>query len=241
MTTTRGGEGRAGAQNAAGASDCLSVIIPTLNASRTLSATLDSLIDVGEIVVADGGSTDDTIELAMAHGARIVRGFLGRGRQLIAGAAAARGDWFLFLHADTVLEAGWHDEVCKFQGNPQSRTRAATFRFAVDDPCAEAKRLERVVAWRVRSLGLAYGDQGLVIHRQFYSSLGGYQPWPLMEDVDLVRRIGRHRLVVFRTAARTSAERWRRDGWHQRSLRNLGCLALYALGMPPPLISRLYR
>ena len=132
------------------------------------------------------------------------------------------------------------EEVCEFQGDPQSLTRAATFRFAVDDACAEAKRLERLVAWRVRSLGLAYGDQGLVIHRQFYSSLGGFQPWPLMEDVDLVRRIGRHRLVVFRTAARTSAERWRRDGWHQRSLRNFGCLALYALGIPPPLISRLY-
>jgi rSAM/selenodomain-associated transferase 2 len=231
-------ESGSGTPSVATSSDCLSVIIPTLNASRTLAATLGSLSDVGEIIIADGGSTDDTINLAMAHGARVVRGDLGRGRQLIAGAACARGDWFLFLHADTVLEAGWRDELCEFQGNPQSLRRAAAFRFALDDTCAQARRLERLVAWRVRSLGLAYGD--LVIHREFYSSLGGYQPWPLMEDVDLVWRIGRHRLMVFRTAARTSAERWRRDGWHQRSLRNFGCLALYALGVPPPVIRRLY-
>ena len=235
-----GGENATGARNGASGIDCLSVIIPTLNASRCLSATLGPLVDVGEIVVADGGSTDNTIELAMAHGARVMHATAGRGRQLIAGAAAARSDWLLFLHADTVLEAGWCEEVCEFQENPQSLRRAATFRFALDDACSEAKRLERLVAWRVRSLGVAYGDQGLVIHRQFYASLGGFQPWPLMEDVDLVHRVGRHRLTVFRSAARTSAERWRRDGWNQRSLRNLGCLGLYALGIPPPLISRLY-
>lgn len=240
MTRMHSGENGAGAGNGASGTYCLSVIIPTLNASRSLCATLFALGDVGEIVVADGGSTDNTVELALAHGARVVRAAAGRGRQLIAGAAAARSAWLLFLHADTVLEAGWQEEVRDFQGNPENVTRAATFRFAVDDACAGAKRLERLVAWRVRSLGLAYGDQGLLIHREFYSSLGGFQPWPLMEDVDLVRRVGRHRLIVFRTAARTSAERWRRDGWHQRSLRNLGCLALYVLGIPPPLIGKLY-
>lgn len=218
----------------------LSVIIPTLNASRFLPATLAAIGAGGEIVVVDGGSTDNTIELATAHGARVVRGAAGRGEQLIAGAAAARGDWFLFLHADTVLDAGWREEVHEFQGNPKNATRAATFRFALDDACVEAKRLEGLVAWRVRSIGLPYGDQGLVIHRQFYSSLGGYRPWPLMEDVDLVRRVGRRRLTVFRSAARTSAERWRRDGWHLRSLRNLSCLGLYFLGVPPQLIWKLY-
>jgi hypothetical protein len=100
--------------------------------------------------------------------------------------------------------------------------------------------LERLVAWRVRTLALPYGDQGLLIRRDFYRSLGGFRPWPLMEDVDLVRRIGRHRLTVLRSAARTSAERWRRGGWKRRSLRNLGCLTLYFLGVPPRLIAHLY-
>ncbi len=218
----------------------LSVIIPTLNASQFLSATLVGVGDVGEIVVADGGSTDNTIELVLGHGARVVRSVAGRGQQLIAGAAAARSDWLLFLHADTVLEAGWHEEVHEFIGNPENATRAATFRFALDDGCREARRLERLVAWRTRFIGLPYGDQALVIKRQFYASLGGYQPWPLMEDVDLARRIGRSRLSVFRTAARTSAGRWRRDGWYRRSLRNLSCLTLYLLGMPPELIQKIY-
>jgi len=84
----------------------LSVIIPTLNASRFLPATLAAIGDGGEIVVVDGGSTDNTIELATAHGARVVQGAAGRGQQLISGAAAARGDWLLFLHADTALERG---------------------------------------------------------------------------------------------------------------------------------------
>jgi len=218
----------------------LSVIIPTLNASRTLSATLVAVGDGDEIVVVDGGSTDNTIELATAHGARVVQSSAGRGQQLIAGAGAVRNDWFLFLHADTVLAAGWREEVHEFQENPENATRAATFRFELDDECAEARRLERLVAWRVRSIGLPFGDQGLVIHRQFYWSLGGYRPWPLMEDVDLVRRVGRRRLAIFHSAARTSAERWRRDGWHRRSLRNLSCLGLYFLGVPPQLIWKLY-
>jgi hypothetical protein len=88
--------------------------------------------------------------------------------------------------------------------------------------------------------GLPYGDQALLIHREFYRLLGGFRPWPLMEDVDLVRRIGRHRLTVFQSAARTSAERWRREGWKRRSLRNITCLTLYFVGVPPQFIARLY-
>jgi hypothetical protein len=127
-----------------------------------------------------------------------------------------------------------------FAAEPQNAMRAATFRFALDDTSAAAQRLERRVAWRVRHLGLAYGDQGLVLHRDYYRSLGGFRPWPLMEDVDLVRRIGRRRLAEFQSVARTSAGRWREEGWRRRSFRNLGCLALYLLGVPPHLIVRFY-
>jgi hypothetical protein len=118
--------------------------------------------------------------------------------------------------------------------------RAAYFRFALasDDP--RARRLERLVAWRCRRLALPYGDQGLLIHRSLLAACGGIRPLPLMEDVDLVRRLGRHRLTGLEVAATTSAEKWERDGWLIRSARNLGCLALYRLGLPPDRIARLY-
>jgi hypothetical protein len=90
-------------------------------------------------------------------------------------------------------------------------------------------------------LALPYGDQGLLIHRALLSAVGGIKPLPLMEDVDLVRRLGRDRLVPLAADAVTSAERWQRAGWRARSALNLFCLALYFAGVPPRLITRVYR
>jgi hypothetical protein len=119
-----------------------------------------------------------------------------------------------------------------------SQARAACFRFRLDAAEWQARAVEAGVAARVRLFGLPYGDQGLLISRRLYDSVGGYQPLPLMEDVDLVRRIGRVR--VLGAGALTSAERWRRDGWVRRSARNLSILALYRLGVPAERLARLY-
>ena len=96
------------------------------------------------------------------------------------------------------------------------------------------------MAWRCRRFALPYGDQGLLISRALLTEIGGIRDLPLMEDVDLVRRLGRARLVGLEAAAVTSAERWRRDGWRRRSLRNLLCLTLFYLRVPPRLIARIY-
>lgn len=218
----------------------VSVIIPTLNAAFDLGSAIAACSGVREILVVDGGSRDGTTDVARAMGARLLRADAGRGIQMHAGAMRSEGEWLLFLHADTVLTGNWPKEVERFIADPANLSRAATFQFGLDDPSAEAQRLERRVAWRTQHLGLPYGDQGLLIHRDFYHSLGGFRAWPLMEDVDLVRRIGRRRLTIFCSVARTSAGRWRRDGWRRRSFRNLTCLTLYLLGMPPRLIARLY-
>src|SRR6185437_3737014 len=93
--------------------------------------------------------------------------------------------------------------------------------------------LERLVAWRCRVLGLPYGDQGLLIHRNLLEAVGGIKPLPLMEDVDIVRRLGRRRLTGLDATATTSTEKWDRDGWVRRSARNLACLLLWFLGAPP--------
>ena len=224
----------------------LSVIIPTLNAAHCLARTVDSLrsgrpTTAGtDLIVVDGASTDDTADIARASGARLVRSARGRGTQLRAGAGAAHGEWLLFLHADTRLEPGWGDAVIAFTACERNRERAGYFGFALDDDSARARRLERLVGWRCRKFGLPYGDQGLVIRRDFYFRLGGHPELPLMEDVALVRRIGRTRLTMLRSRAVTSAARYRRDGYLRRSGRNLFCLLLYGLGVPPRWIARVY-
>ena len=225
----------------------LSIIIPTLNAERTLPRTLAALVEpavrglVREVILADGGSTDMTPPIAETTGAHFLRAERGRGAQLRAGAAAARSPWLLFLHADTVLAAGWADEAESFMTrHGDMAERAAAFRFALDDDAPAARRLEHLVALRCALFRLPYGDQGLLISRRFYDRLGGYSPMPLMEDVDMVRRIGRKRLVMLRTFAVTDAGRYAAEGYVMRPLRNLSLLTLYFLGVSPRLLARLY-
>ena len=222
----------------------LSIVIPTLNAAQDLGRTLGSLAGGGidaEVIVADGGSSDATGRIARAFGARVVGAPRGRGSQLAAGAAAARGQWFLFLHADSALQRGWQVILRGFTGNRDNHFKAGYFQLILDDPAPAARRVENFANWRARHLGLPYGDQGLVISRGFYDFLEGFKPIPLMEDVDLVRRIGQNRLVALPSAATTSAVRYRKGGWWLRPLRNLACLALFYLGLPPHWIERLYR
>jgi rSAM/selenodomain-associated transferase 2 len=210
----------------------VSIIIPTLNAAAFLPRTLAALGDRNEIIVVDGGSTDGTCELAF--GARVLTAPRGRGSQLAAGIAVAAHPWLLLLHADTRLSPNWlavtHDDpAC-----------AGYFRFVLDSDDPRARRLERLVAWRSRVLGLPYGDQGLLIHRDLLRLVGGMKPIPLMEDVDLVRRLGRARLTPLPADAVTSARKWENQGYLRRSGRNLLCLSLWFAGVSPEKIQRIY-
>jgi len=227
----------------------ISVIIPTLNAERTLAPTLAALVPavvegiVQEAIVVDGGSTDETRAIAEAAGTQLIEAPRGRGSQLEAGASQARGDWLLFLHADTVLEPGWAEEAQSFMERVASGRRdqaAASFRFALDDDGLMPRFVEWLVGLRCQLLALPYGDQGLLISRNLYNRLGGFRPLPLMEDVDLVRRLKRRELVMLTSRAVTSEERYRREGYLARSLRNLGCILLYYLRVPPRVLARLY-
>lgn len=207
----------------------LSVVIPALNAAAILPGTLAALGPGPEVIVVDGGSTDGTVGQVTAP--------RGRGSQIAAGVAAARHDWLLILHADTRLAAGWWLAVA---AHPDPM-KAGYFRFVLDSADPRARRLERAVAWRSIVLGLPYGDQGLLVHRSLLNLVGGIRPIPLMEDVDLVRRIGRRRLVALDADAVTSGAKWRRDGYLRRSARNLCCLALWFCGVPVRWIVRLYQ
>ena len=168
----------------------ISALVPTLNAAASLPATLAALRGaVAEIIIADGGSTDGTPDIARACGAQVITAPRGRGPQLRAAAEAASQPWLLALHADTRPGPGWQEAVAGFIARPEAAKQAGYFRFALDDAAPEARRLEAMVAWRCRWLGLPYGDQGLLIGRDFYQALGGYDSIPLMEDVALIRRI----------------------------------------------------
>jgi len=196
-----------------------------------------------QVIVVDGGSIDSTAQLADSMGATVITSMAGRGRQLATGANSANNEWFLFLHADTVLDPGWSAIVQNFVRNYDGDA-AAYFKFALDHDSPQAKRLERIVSWRCRRFALPYGDQGLLIHRDLYQSVGGYSLIPLMEDVDFLRRlrrkIGRNGLHCLPVRAVTAADRYRRDGYLIRSGRNLLCLTAYWLGVPSRYIARLY-
>ncbi len=222
-----------------------SIVIPTLNAGAGLGRTLKALTQepvagTVEIIIVDGGSDDATIAIANAYGARVLRTQRGRGQQLARGADEARGEWFLFLHADTMPEPGWGEALAAFAAAPENVERAGVFRFALDDLSLSARRLERIVAWRSRVMALPYGDQGLFLSRAFYRALGGFRPLPLFEDVDIIRRIGSQGFKMLDVRAVTSAVRYSGSGYLIRSARNLSCLGLYFLGVPPRTIVRIY-
>lgn len=217
----------------------ISIVIPTLNAAEALPGCLAALVEglesglVRELVISDGGSTDETLRIADAWGAECVGGPASRGGQLRRGCAAAAGDWLLILHADTQLAPGWSAVVAAHLGSD----RAGWFRLRFD------RGGRCVAAWanlRARLFGLPYGDQGLLVPRALYAAVGGYPDIPLMEDVALARAL-RGRLTPLDAVAVTSAEKYRRDGWLRRGARNLWTLARYFAGVHPDRLAADYR
>jgi rSAM/selenodomain-associated transferase 2 len=222
----------------------ISIIIPTFDAGARLSATIDALEEVREtlsveLIVVDGGSSDDTRARAVAAGATVIEAPRGRAGQLSAGAKEASGRWLLFLHADTTLEPFWSTTITSFMRAKGNVLKAAYFTFALDDASNAARRVEDLANWRARKFGLPQGGQGLFLSRTKYASLVGYLDLPVMEDVDIVRRIGKANLVELPATATTSADSYRHGGYVLRPLRNFLALALYFLGVPPRRLARL--
>jgi rSAM/selenodomain-associated transferase 2 len=216
----------------------ISVVIPALDEEHAIAAAIASVRDdAGEVIVADGGSSDRTRERARDAGATVLDGPRGRGAQLAHGAAAARGEWLVFLHADTRLAAGWS----RVLADVPAASPGGAFRLAIDSP----RRAYRVIEWgagmRCRLFRLPYGDQALFARRAAYDAIGGFRPLPLMEDVDFVRRLARlGPLALPATRALTSARRWEETGVVRRTLTNWSVLTLYALGRAPERLQRLY-
>ncbi|WP_109313929.1 TIGR04283 family arsenosugar biosynthesis glycosyltransferase [Ruegeria sp. AU67] len=219
----------------------ISIVIPTLNSDGNLPATLAALMEglhaglIRELIVSDGGSNDQTLKIANEAGAEIVTGPPSRGGQLARGCAAAKGDWLLVLHADTVLQAGWSKVV----GDHLGTGTPAAFRLAFR---ASGLAPVWVAGWanlRSRLFGLPYGDQGLLVPSEMYRKAGGFPDQPLMEDVALVRSL--RGITLLPSRAVTSADRYERAGWLRRGGRNLWTLTRYFLGADPANLAQDYR
>lgn len=185
----------------------ISVIIPTLNAAEELPRCFDSLIGavvrgiVREVIVADAGSEDDTRAIADATGAHVVRSDNARAAQFAAGARIAKSDWLLFLNPDTALEQGWDAEVESFLMQATlERPLAAAFRLGIDGFGVGARRKETLATLRAMLFGLPSGEQALLIPKRLYQKLNNRRAAPIA-DRDLVRRVGRSRLVMLRARA----------------------------------------
>ncbi|HLE19643.1 MAG TPA: TIGR04283 family arsenosugar biosynthesis glycosyltransferase [Vicinamibacteria bacterium] len=222
----------------------LSVIVPTLNEETLLPRALASVPRGAEVVVADGRSADRTREVAVQLGARVVVGAPGRGAQMNQGAREASGDTLLFLHADCALGPG-ADEAIR-QALSDACVVGGWFRLSVRPARPSLALVSFGSNLRARLLGLPYGDQALFMRRSVFDAIGGYRDVPIMEDVDLVRRLRkRGRLKCLDATVTTLPRHWERSGPLFTTLVNWAAIAAFSLGVSPsrlaPIYHRLHR
>lgn len=220
----------------------ISIIIPALNEAGNIARTLLAATapEVREIIVVDGGSTDNTIAIAKAHGAIIHSSQPGRAQQMNQGAAAARGTILLFLHADTLLPPDFQHHIMQIMRRPN--TAAGAFRFAIDRPGIGSRLVEAGVYLRTRLLHLPYGDQGIFVNGDLFKKIGGYAPQPILEDVLLIRALRQYgRIRTATAAAITSGRRWQSLGLCRTTLINQAVMLGYLFGLPPQLLKGWYR
>ncbi|MPZ16750.1 MAG: DUF2064 domain-containing protein [Luteitalea sp.] len=221
-----------------------SIVIPAWRDDRQhlhgVLADLDSPKDTEIIVAAPADETATYQWLQDEYPeVRVVFAPRGRASQMNAGAAVAHGGWLLFLHADSRLSNRWYAAIRDADGQPG--VVGGSYRLALDSNDWRARLIEAGVRARVRLLGLPYGDQALFVRRDVFDALGGYCDLPLMEDVDLVRRLRRvGKLLHHELPVRTSARAWERDGWLGRSAENMWLAGLYFCGVSPGVLARIY-
>jgi rSAM/selenodomain-associated transferase 2 len=218
----------------------VSAIIPALNEEALLPNLLEEIRRQGaEIIVADGGSRDQTIPIALHFGARIAVTAQGRGRQLNAGAYIATGEIFIFVHADSILPYDALSTVAEtLQKGPYV---GGAFSIAVDSTRPSFRFIYRAANWRSRRLALPYGDQAIFVLSSVFKKMGGYREMSIMEDVDFMRRLRRiGPTVILPQVVTTSARRLQREGVVYSTFRNMTLAALFLMGVRPHLLQRYY-
>jgi rSAM/selenodomain-associated transferase 2 len=219
----------------------ITVIIPTLNESLSLKKTLNAIKKIDkniEIIVVDGGSSDDTISIAENLGVKVLHSERGRGQQLHTGAKAASGDVFWFLHADTIPSDESFNQMNKSLENP--KIIGGNFTILFDGETRPAKFMSWLYP-KLRKIGLIYGDSGIFVRREVYEKVGGFKPFPIFEDLDFVRRLKREGVFANLSATvKTSSRRFEGRSFLLMFSRWAFLQVLYWLGFSPNMLVKLY-
>lgn len=220
----------------------ISIIIPTYNEEKNIARTIASIGDSAthEVIVVDGGSLDQTVNIARSMGVKTVSSKPGRAIQMNSGARLSSGDIFLFLHGDSSLPADFSKTVCDTLSQPN--IVAGAFRLAIDHPGIAARVVEKMVAWRSRFFQSPYGDQAIFLRKKTFEEVGGYGDVVFLEDYLLIRRlrkIGKIRLADSKVL--TSGRRWRQMGVCKTTIINQAIILGFLLGFRLLTLKKLYR
>ena len=234
----------------------LSIIIPTFNEASNIAATIESIKNISqnaskpyEILIADGGSQDETVAIASKLNARIIDCAIkdvsnARGRKLNIASLVARGETLLFLHADTRLPFDYRSQIEAILDahDSQSGITLGAFKLSVANASIALRGLIAVANWRSKRLALPYGDQAFFIKASAFEALGGFKQWPLMEDFELCRRVAKlGQIRIADSCVVTSNRRWKKLGLIRTTLRNQAIIAAYYLGVSPKRLAAYYR
>jgi len=200
----------------------ISIIIPTINEANNLPLLLSDLSIIqkeGEIIIIDGGSEDKTIDIANIYGAKVfISKERNRGLQLDIGAKNSKGEWLIFLHADTRLNHDWFRKINSYlEGNKNS---IYYFEFKINHKKIIYRVLEILVNFRSKFFKQPYGDQGLIIHRTTYFKNNGFRKIPLMEDVDFLRRLNKKDFKQLNLPIFISSRKWERTNIFLQAIKN---------------------
>lgn len=222
----------------------ISVVVPVLDESAIIDDLLLHLSGLSfndEIVVVDGDPAGATLRAIRRPGVRGIVSPPGRGVQLNCGARASRGDILLFLHADTRLPPSGLRRIRETLADPA--VTGGAFDLGIDSRRLCFRLVERIASLRSRVTRVPYGDQAIFIRRKVFFELGGFRPFPIMEDVDLMRRLRRsgRKIVFLPLRVSTSARRWAAEGVAFTTLRNWTLALLFSAGVSPHRLARLYR
>ena len=223
-----------------------SFIIPVWKEESVIPQTIEHIRSLqsaahAEIIVVDGDPAGKTMDIARREGVTTAISERGRGSQMNHGAALAAGNILIFLHADTRLPL---DALALIDTSMRDESyTAGAFDLAIDSERPVFRLIEKAASLRSRLTKIPYGDQAVFMRKTVFNELGGFRDIPIMEDVEIMRRIKKRsgKICIIDKAARTSSRRWEREGIVYTTLRNWLLITLYLIGVKPEKLARFYR